>query len=127
LRLRTRAAADARARWGFAEAVRAGTGYVMCSYNDINGTHACANAYTQNNLLKGELGFAGAVMSDWGGTHADTDINGGLDISMPGVGFAQVMGTFWGSNLLPLVQNGTVAESRVDDAVRAVPQDSSSR
>jgi beta-glucosidase len=53
----------------------------MCSYNEINQTHACANAYTQNNLLKGELGFAGGIMSDWGGVWGEAEfINGGLDI-----------------------------------------------
>jgi beta-glucosidase len=52
----------------------------MCSYNEVNQTHSCANAYTQNKLLKDELGFAGGIMSDWGGVWADTDINGGLDI-----------------------------------------------
>lgn len=61
--------------WGFAEAVRAGTGYVMwyavsrectcestsdeltsnSSYNVVNQTHACSSAYTQNNILKGEV------------------------------------------------------------------------
>ncbi|KAH9835394.1 glycoside hydrolase [Rhodofomes roseus] len=104
--------------WGFAEAVRAGTGYVMCSYNEVNQTHSCANAYTQNNILKGELNFQGGIMSDWGGVWSDAEfINGGLDICMPGVGFGGVLGTMWGDSLFPYVENGTVAESRVDDAV----------
>ncbi|TFY62536.1 hypothetical protein EVJ58_g3808 [Rhodofomes roseus] len=104
--------------WGFAEAVRAGTAYVMCSYNEVNQTHSCANAYTQNNILKGELNFQGGIMSDWGGVWGDAEfINGGLDISMPGVGIGGVLGAWWGDGLIPYVLDGTVAESRVDDAV----------
>lgn len=52
--------------WPFADAVRAGTGAIMCSYNQINNSYGCANSYNLNYLLKGELGFQGAVVSDWG-------------------------------------------------------------
>lgn len=45
--------------WPFADAVRAGVGSVMCSYNKINGTHACENSWTSNYLLKNELAFQG--------------------------------------------------------------------
>ena len=45
--------------WPFADAVRAGVGSVMCSYNKINGTYACENEWTTNYLLKNELGFQG--------------------------------------------------------------------
>lgn len=50
--------------WPFAEAVRAGTGAVMCSYNRLNQTHACENSKLINGLLKEELDFQGFVMSD---------------------------------------------------------------
>ncbi|EPS94914.1 hypothetical protein FOMPIDRAFT_281622 [Fomitopsis schrenkii] len=104
--------------WGFAEAVRAGLGYVMCSINQVNQTYGCANAYTQNNILKGELNFQGGIISDWGAIWDDAEvINGGLDIAMPGVGFGGLLGSWWGDKLIPYVQNGTVPESRVDDAV----------
>lgn len=43
--------------WPFQDAVRAGTGAVMCSYNRINDSYACANSKTLNGLLKTELGF----------------------------------------------------------------------
>ncbi|KAH9931535.1 glycoside hydrolase [Fomitopsis serialis] len=108
--------------WGFAEAVRAGTGYVMCSYNEVNGTHACANAYTQNNILKDELNFQGGIMSDWGGVWSDAEtINGGLDISMPGVALLGYFGLMWGDGLVSSIESGLVSESRVDDAVRHSP------
>lgn len=56
--------------WPFADAVRAGTGSIMCSYNQINNSYACQNSYALNYLLKGELGFQGFVMSDWAAQHA---------------------------------------------------------
>lgn len=43
--------------WPFQDAVRAGTGSIMCSYNRINDSYGCANSATQNGLLKTELGF----------------------------------------------------------------------
>ena len=45
--------------------------------------------------------------------------NGGLDMGMPGVGLDGYSGDFWGDNLIPNLENGTVPDSRVDDAVRA--------
>lgn len=45
-------------------------------------------------------------------------INGGLDLAMPGAWYP-LWGDFWGDSLMPYVQNGTVLESRVDDAVRS--------
>lgn len=41
--------------WSFAEAVRAGTGAIMCSYNEVNGSHACSDNHSLNKLLKREL------------------------------------------------------------------------
>ena len=48
----------------FADAVRAGVGSVMCSYNKINNTFACENSYVLNRLLKNELGFQGVAISE---------------------------------------------------------------
>ncbi len=54
---------------------------IMGSYNLYKEQHVCHNQYLLNDILKGEWGFDGAVISDWGGTH-DTDqaITNGLDI-----------------------------------------------
>lgn len=68
----------------FAAAVRAGVAAIMCSYNRINGVHACGNKSTLIRILRDELGFKGFVTSDWGATHAVTYINDGLDMEMPG-------------------------------------------
>ena len=57
---------------------------VMSAYNRVNGVYACENNHTLLEILKGEWGYDGIVMSDWFGTY-DRDVpNGGLDIEMPG-------------------------------------------
>lgn len=48
----------------FSEAIRAGTGTIMCSYNTVNGTTACGDDHTLNKILKTELKFEGAVISE---------------------------------------------------------------
>lgn len=102
--------------WSFAEAVRAGTAHIMCSYNEVNGTHACQNDVAMNKILKGELNFQGSVVSDWGGdwTNALSAL-GGLDITMPGSGYQEIFGTFFGKNLVKAVKKGDVPEARLDD------------
>ncbi|SNX85695.1 probable beta-glucosidase [Melanopsichium pennsylvanicum] len=104
--------------WSFAEAVRAGTGAIMCSYNEVNGSHACSDSYSLNYLLKEELNFQGSVISDWGGTWSNEESAlGGLDVSMPGTAYNGQFGDFYGKSLLALVQNGYVPEARLDDMV----------
>jgi beta-glucosidase len=45
--------------WPFANAVRAGTASIMCSYQRLNGSYGCQNSKALNGLLKEELGFQG--------------------------------------------------------------------
>lgn len=98
----------------FAEAVRAGTGAIMCSYNRINGSHACEDNATLNRILKGELNYQGYVMSDWYAHWTNEGAAlGGLDMTMPGDGF-------WGTDLVALVNNGTVPLARLDDMVHRI-------
>ncbi|KAK3290692.1 glycosyl hydrolase family 3 N terminal domain-containing protein [Chaetomium fimeti] len=106
--------------WPFADAVRAGVGSVMCSYNKINGTYACENEWTTNYLLKNELAFQGFVMSDWGAQHTTLgSALGGLDMAMPGDGGPQPYGALWGGALTEAVLKGDVPQWRLDDmAVR---------
>ncbi|KAF5331798.1 hypothetical protein D9758_016866 [Tetrapyrgos nigripes] len=104
--------------WSFAESVRAGIAHVMCSYNEVNQTQACHNAYTQNHLLKTELAFQGSIISDWGGQHDNVAAAfGGMDMSMPGQAFGGALGTMWGEALVDLVRNGTIPEERVTNMV----------
>ncbi|KAK7457801.1 hypothetical protein VKT23_010141 [Stygiomarasmius scandens] len=107
--------------WSFAEAVRAGVAHIMCSYNEVNQTQACHNAYTQNHLLKRELAFQGSIMSDWGGQHDNVaSALGGLDMAMPGSGYGGIFGNMWGDALIALVENGTIPEDRVTDAATRI-------
>ncbi|CED82386.1 Glycoside hydrolase, superfamily [Phaffia rhodozyma] len=108
----------------FAEAVRAGTGSIMCSYNSVDGQHACGNDNLLNGILKSELGFQGHVVSDWGGTW-DTvkDASYGLDVSMPGLGFGGVLGTYFNDELVEAIGSGAgqVSEARLNDmAIRTL-------
>jgi beta-glucosidase len=66
----------------FEAAVQAGVSSVMCSYNHVNGSHACGNASTLTGILRNELGFSGFVTSDWGATHSAEFMNAGLDMEM---------------------------------------------
>jgi beta-glucosidase len=52
--------------WPFADAVHAGAGCIMCSYNRVNNSYSCQNSKLLNGILKTELGFEGFVTSDWG-------------------------------------------------------------
>ncbi|THH13125.1 hypothetical protein EW146_g7064 [Bondarzewia mesenterica] len=114
--------------WPFAEAVEAGVGSVMCSYNKVNQTQSCQNSKILNGILKEELDFQGFVTSDWAAL-----INGvqpalaGTDMNMPGfkaygVGPVEpnpdnTTNSWWGSALIESVNNGSVPEARVDDMV----------
>ncbi|RDW90700.1 beta-glucosidase [Aspergillus mulundensis] len=108
--------------WPFANAVRAKAASFMCSYQRINGSYGCENSKTLNGLLKGELGFQGYVMSDWGATHSGVaGIESGQDMDMPGglgsYGQTFIHGSFFGGNVTNAVNNGTLEESRIDDMI----------
>ncbi|EMR71031.1 putative beta-glucosidase m protein [Eutypa lata UCREL1] len=95
--------------WPFQDAVYAGTGNIMCSYNRVNNSYACANSKTQNGLLKTELGFQGAVTSDWDAMHAGVaSALAGMDMVMPN-------SELWGDKLEEAVRNGSIPEERLDD------------
>lgn len=96
--------------WPFQEAVRAGAGAVMCAYSGINGSSACQNSKTLNGVLKGELGFQGFVVSDWGAQQS------GLASAESGLDMAMSDSTYWeNGNLTLMVTNGSLAQSRLDD------------
>lgn len=73
--------------WSFQEAVLAGAGCIMCSYNRLNNTYACENSAAINGLLKTELGFQGFVLTDWAVDVTPIAAQNGLDIHMPMPGY----------------------------------------
>jgi len=83
---------------------------VMNSYNLINGVHATENPFLNLQLLKGEWGFKGILMSDWDATYSTVGAaNNGLDLEMPGPRFMNPKA------LLAAVKSGEVKESTIDD------------
>jgi beta-glucosidase len=93
-------------------------GAVMCSYNRVNGVHACENAHLLNDVLKGDWGFAGWVMSDWGAVHSTVPAaNAGLD-QQSGMPFD--VADYFGAPLKEAVLNGWVPRTRLDDMARRI-------
>lgn len=96
----------------FAASVReANVWAVMSAYNRINGTYACEHEMLRD-LLKGEWGFTGAVISDWFGTMSTVEAaRGALDIEMPGPPLR------WGKKLFDAIDSGEVDISALNDKV----------
>jgi beta-glucosidase len=111
----------------FTEAIRKGVGSVMISYSSWNGQKLHGHRYLITDLLKGELGFSGFVVSDWNGID---QIQGGLGFTAAEVtqavnaGIDMVMvPTEWQSFISVLraeVQAGRVPMARIDDANRRI-------
>jgi len=91
-----------------------GAGAIMCSYNRINGTYACENPYTLKEVLKGDFGFRGFVVSDWGATESTiVAALAGLDVEMPG-------NDSFGEPLKRAVAAGDVPAERLNEMVHRV-------
>ena len=86
---------------------------VMCSYNLINNVYACENAHSLNDVLKGDWGFPGFVMSDWWATHSTVAAAlAGLDQEQPDNAFF--------TDLPQAVASGLVPQSRLDNMVHRI-------
>ncbi|WVF67475.1 hypothetical protein IAT40_002231 [Kwoniella sp. CBS 6097] len=97
----------------FAEAVRFGAAGVMCSYNGINGSLGCENSQSLD-LLKTELNFPGYVVTDFGAVFNGTAAaESGTDFIAPGGANSVWAKSFWQE----AINNGSVTEARLDDAV----------
>ncbi len=109
----------------YQSAISAGVGSVMISYSSWNGVKMHGDAYLINTVLKGQLGFTGFVVSDWGGikqlpdaTYADQvahAVNAGIDMIMVPDDY---VGTI--NAIVNDVTAGKIPQSRVDDAVTRI-------
>ena len=86
---------------------------VMSAYNRIRGEYASQNDYLLKTILKGEWGFDGLVISDWGGTYSEVVPAGGLDLEMPGP--ARWMSADYVHKAL---SEGRLTEQALDDKIR---------
>lgn len=103
----------------FEDAVAAGAWSVMAAYNQVDdGVESgpmTGHRHLLTDVLKGELGFDGSVVSDWVATHTtELSANGGLDLVMPGPGGP------WEDALVQAVEEGRVPESEIDDKVARI-------
>ncbi|WP_297332621.1 beta-glucosidase BglX [Flavobacterium sp.] len=110
----------------FKAASDAGALTFMNSFNELEGIPATGNAYLQREILKGEWGFQGFVVSDWGSmaemmAHgyakdlkqaAEYAAKAGSDMDMESYGYVQ--------HLSALVREGRVSEETVNEAVRRI-------
>ncbi len=111
----------------FKAAVQRGVGSVMVSYSSWNGVKMHGNKYLITDVLKGELGFSGFVVTDWAGidqldgqtgftaSEITTAINAGVDMVMVPTDYKRFI-----SLLKSEVQAGRIAMSRIDDANRRI-------
>lgn len=88
---------------------------VMCAYNKINGCYASQHSWLLDDLLRGEWGFTGLVISDWGAVHDRVAaLRAGLDLEMPpalGVSDAAIM---------QAVRDGELDEATLDRSAARV-------
>jgi beta-glucosidase len=94
---------------------RARPATLMSSYNRVNGTHTGEDHRLTTDVLRGEWGFEGLVMSDWGAVHDRlAGIRAGLDLEMPGAGEARV------KEIVAAVRSGSLDVADVDRSVARV-------
>lgn len=108
----------------------AGVWALMGSYNKIRGAYGCHNHYTLMEILKGEWGFKGAVLSDWDGTHNTKEaVLNGLDIEMgtssrPDKGIYsrdfKFDESYLGNDYLKGIRDGTYSVETVNDKARRI-------
>ena len=110
----------------FEAAVKAGSMTLMTSFNDNDGVPSTGNSFVVKDVLRGEWGFDGFVVTDWNSmgemiNHgfgvdrkdvAEKAVNAGVDMDMMTYGFL--------SHLEELVRSGAVKEKTIDNAVRNI-------
>jgi beta-glucosidase len=109
---------------GYVAAVKAGVGSVMVSYSSWNGEKMHGHRRLVTDVLKGELGFQGVVVSDWNGIdelpgipeeRIARAVNAGIDVMMVPDKYREFI-----DGVKKNVGAGRISMSRIDDAVRRV-------
>ena len=111
-----------------AAVVEGGAWSIMGGYNLFRGQHACHNDYLMNKVLKGEWGFDGAVISDWGGTQSTEEaIFNSLDLEYGTwtdglkMGLTNAYDNYYMARPYEqLIEEGKVGTKELDDKVRRV-------
>ncbi|MDD3979285.1 MAG: glycoside hydrolase family 3 N-terminal domain-containing protein [Proteiniphilum sp.] len=107
-------------------AAKAGVGSFMASFNEINGVPATGDRWLLTDILRGEWGFRGFVVSDYTGVNelvphgfaedeqhaAELSVNAGIDMDMTGATFIK--------HLTQSVEEGKVSEETIDNAARRI-------
>ncbi|MCA5010775.1 glycosyl hydrolase, partial [Clostridioides difficile] len=105
---------------GFEIAVKeGGARSIMTSYNEVNGVYANENEHLLKDILRGEWGFDGIVITDWGGSNDHVKgVAAGSNLEMPSPGLHSAR------ELIAAVENGSLSmealEANVDDLLEAV-------
>ena len=87
---------------------------VMSAYNKVNSFWCAENEVLLNKILRQDWGFAGMVISDWGGTHSTVrSVKAGLNVEMPDQ-------KYFGKALLDSVKAGLVSEEIINQRVREI-------
>ena len=87
-------------------------GFVMTAYNRVNGVYANENRHLLGDILRGEWGFDGAVVTDWGGSNSIVEgVREGMNLEMPAAGDDSPC------QLVKAVKDGTIDEKIVDERV----------
>lgn len=113
----------------FKAAVQEGKAWaVMGAYNLYKNQHGCHNQYLLNDILKGEWGFDGVVISDWGGVHDTPEaVQNGLDMEFGSwtnglsAGSSHAYDNYYlAAPYLALLKNGQAGVGQLDDKVRRI-------
>ena len=85
---------------------------LMTSYNAVNGTYAHENQHLLSDILRGEWGYRGTVVSDWGGCNDFVEsVRAGANLEMPGTGDDSP------TQLYQAVKDGRITEAEIDARV----------
>ncbi|MGW8225673.1 MAG: beta-glucosidase [Anaerolineales bacterium] len=88
---------------------------VMCAYNKVNGTYCAENRYLMTDILKGEWGHQGLVVTDWGAINDRlSGLKAGTELEMPGVSNGN------DALLVEAIQAGQLEENILDQAVERI-------